>query len=132
MSKKKVYKDVKSFTVKRSDWGRGNTGLNSVLYNTDNGKLCCLGFYALSCGLRKQDIKDASSPSYLVNNTYKLWETKLVRDTTINPRYLNSVDVFACENLMRTNDSELLSDKQRETQLTKQFAKLGIKVKFIP
>lgn len=43
-----VLKNVKKFTVKRSNWYRGQSG-NSYLLN-NKGKMCCVGFLALEAG----------------------------------------------------------------------------------
>lgn len=124
MSKKKEYKDVKTFTVKRSEWLRG-FNINSCLLNED-GKMCCLGFYARACGLRKQDILDMSDPEQCTSVKNKKWNTFLIDDddgSDDNSQY--------CWELMEANDDKNLSDKKREKKLTSTFKKAGVKVEFV-
>jgi len=110
---------AKEFTVKRSEWLRG----------TDDGmlldpwhKMCCLGFHALACGFGQDDLRAAESmPDDLVavapealDEEYKEWALK--RDL------LNDI--------AKDNDNSKLSDFDREQQLARKFAAMGITIHF--
>lgn len=134
MSKKKEYKDVKTFVVKRSEWLRG-TSVDSCLLDKED-KMCCLGFYAQSCGLRKQDIRGISSPQECIAQNNKKWDTFLLKESKDPwsygmPDSIGFDDSKQCVELMKINDSENISDKEREKELTSLFNKAGIKVKFV-
>lgn len=75
--KRKEYKDVKKFTVKRSEWYRGKGPQDSLLLNEDKQK-CCLGFYGIACGLRSQDIRGISAPAGVIDEHNKLWKSFLI------------------------------------------------------
>lgn len=60
--KKEKKKEVKSFTVKRSKWLRGEGHGNSYLLRPNDGKMCCLGFLGIACGAEKEDIFDNENP----------------------------------------------------------------------
>lgn len=125
MSNKKVYQDVKEFTVKRSNWYRGLGSENSRLLNSE-GKMCCLGFYSLACGFKKQEIDDIESPlNILENYTSKDWKTCLLNRSSIAP-----VNTFLSMELMKINDQYFTSDKIREDEITRLFKQVGIKVNF--
>jgi len=140
--KKKIVKDVKSFTVERKNWYRGKGDEKSRLLN-NSGKMCCLGFYALACGLDKKVIKNVPDPVGVVNLTKDgtttdgsdkvikrksevVWETKLVA----NDRYGSPDNSGITYDLMGVNDDPYLTDEQREKELTYLFKGLGIKVNF--
>ena len=115
----KVKKDVKEFTVKRKNWYRGKGSDESCLITADNKK-CCLGFYALSCGLKKSDILKVRTPGE-VDLSDKKWITFLLEVGT---------DSVECDEAMEINDDQNISDKKREKLLKKLFKNQGIKIKF--
>lgn len=134
---KEVITDVKKFVVDRETWYRGKGSYHSCLLNKSN-KMCCLGFYALACGLDKNVIRDITSPMAAVNlsngkysedihgqevkrKSSKIWKTKLV------PKKDNSA---ICRKLMIINDNKLITDEKREVKITRLFEKIGIQVKF--
>ena len=139
VKEKEVLGDVKSFVVDRETWYRGKGAGKSCLLNT-NGKLCCLGFYARSCGVEDRLMRNIGDPNNLVemldgektifdikvNHVNRkanvLWETKLVH---------NKKNSDICNKLMTVNDSETFDTFEREKKLTALFKKIGIKVKFV-
>lgn len=121
---KKIYKDVKKFVIDRSKWLRGQGSINSYLLDNE-GKMCCLGFYAQECGLRPQDIKNVAEPITVVVSKKKDWNSFLIAtDGAVD----NSPDTWK---LMEINDDPKLDDKVREKFIKDRFAEHDIKVKFI-
>lgn len=129
--KNKVAEDVKKFTVNRKRWFRGKGDTKSALL-TPSDKMCCLGFYARSCGLPKSQILNILSPMEVHFQTEtddygvavgknKNWHTKLVK---------NGVNTKTCQQLMVVNDNEELEDKKRESKIKALFKTIGITVKF--
>lgn len=126
--KRKEYKDVKKFTIKRSEWYRGKGSDDSRLLNEDKQK-CCLGFYSLSCGLRSQDIRDMASPYDVIEEHNKLWKSFLITE----PDESNELDWNSrdANQLMSINDDEKTSDAHKEKKIITMFKKHGIAVKFV-
>lgn len=120
------YNDVKEFTIKRSEWYRGKGYLHSKLLD-DCGLKCCLGFFALECGLSKEEILDIEEPAQLLSKDEdsKLieWETFLVDELGSN--------TSDCSSLMLINDSKVSSDKEKEDSIIRIFNNKGIKVSFV-
>jgi hypothetical protein len=114
--------------IDRSKWIRGKGGAASCLLCPSDGKMCCLGFYSLACGLTEKQIKGAATPVSLgmegdnpLNNTEGSW---LLREG------VNSHTLEAKE-LMALNDDSSISDQVREDEITRIFATRGVTVKFV-
>lgn len=127
--KKKTYKDVTSFVVDRKNWYRGQSAVNSKLLN-DEGKMCCLGFYAMACGLRKQDIKNKRTLPEVIN-LGKNWQTKLVDPADTVNNVVMQQSSFLCRELMSVNDFSFLPEEEREKRLMKKFQSIGIEITFV-
>lgn len=54
----------KSFIINRKKWYRGKDS-GSMLRRPDDGKKCCLGFYANACGVPSQQITGRYGPEDL-------------------------------------------------------------------
>lgn len=55
------------FTVKKSEWLRDEGGSFSYLLRRSDNKKCCLGFLALECGAKDDDIRSRDNPANVVN-----------------------------------------------------------------
>jgi hypothetical protein len=89
--------------------------------------MCCLGFYALQCGYTVDDIVEQFEPADLVNNTKKnCWPDWCVAEGLCE--YFDSNDV---NELIKINDSEIVSEQHRESAISKIFARHGVEVEFI-
>lgn len=119
--KNKTFNDAKKFTVERSSWFRGKGSLKSKLMNRSGNK-CCLGFYALECGLNEENIKGAPGPADVAIEGAK-WSSFLLsfrRNTSP-----------VCMRLMQINDDEFITDEKREKELKKVFENCGVAVRFV-
>jgi hypothetical protein len=121
---KKVYKDVDSFVVERSKWLRGSP--NGCLLNNE-GKMCCLGFYARACGFEPEDIRNVNSPFTLVYQDQFNWDTKLL----VSDPHFGRTSSESCKDAITTNDSEEIADPEREADLTDTFNQMGVTVTFV-
>lgn len=111
---------MKQFTINRKKWLRGEGSEYSSLLRTEDGKMCCLGFLGLACGGTKKQIESCDSPA----GTYgPKWPSALLHPDT-------GLDSTTCEELMKVNDNEDLTDTERESRLKKIFKEIGIKVVF--
>lgn len=116
------------FTVKRSEWLRGEGQYASKLLRGSDCKKCCLGFLALSLGANEEDIKGLAAPvSAEVLRLNIPWPEEFFVASQ-SGRKLHS---HACAALMHINDDESSSDKDKEALLTKHLEKIGIKVTFV-
>jgi len=113
------------FTVERNKWLRGQGAAQSDLLNSA-GKMCCLGFYSLACGLRYENILHVTSPASIDDSLLTGELSKLVELSSDG--YVNTPD---CLRLMIINDDVELTDNQREARLKILFTKLNIEVEFL-
>lgn len=110
--------------INRKKWLR-NDDTDSFLLRNRDAKMCCLGFYALAKGLRRNQIRDCSSPQYL-ENKYIPKMKNLVRK-----RYDEYENNKVCSRLMTWNDSVVITEKVREEKIKYWFKKIGVEVEFI-
>lgn len=116
---------IKEFTIDRAKWYRGKGPITSRLL-TDDGKMCCLGFFAKACGIADVDIINRSVPAVVkLEKIPEDWGRVLLDG--------NSVDgsSFTTHTLMITNDYIHHTDKVREEKIVAEFAYHGITVKFV-
>jgi hypothetical protein len=80
------------------------------------GKMCCLGFYSLACGLTKGQIANVEMPSNIAEMlpVEMAW---LLSRTAVE--------------IAKVNDDSLMSDAEREKYLTEKFATHDVEVEFI-
>lgn len=142
----KKYKDIKSFTIKRSIWARGNIARNTnALLNPDH-TMCCLGQYAKACGIDSNMLYDVGTPQGVTIvsknrawycNLYQLdflnidWESKLLNKMNLKYWSAQYKDSTIADKLIQINDHEKISEIERENSLKTEFAKIGVKVKFV-
>lgn len=138
--KKSVFGDVKEFTISRKRWLRPLDGKDfeeSLLYSGKSKKMCCLGFYARSCGLPVDDIKNISLPTSVFDEPRTFDESFIVSDnkkwnTFLKEKIINYHSTCNESLFVHINDDESIKAKDRERLLKKEFAKFGVKVKFVP
>lgn len=111
----------KVFTVVRKRWYRGTTS-GSKLRRSGDKKQCCLGFYAISCGMQPKHITDVCSPAGISNSLPVLPGVSVVGSGHIN--------TIICEKMMLINDDDKIPDLIRESELRRLFRRIGVTVKF--
>lgn len=108
--------------IDRKKWGRGE--LFGMLLN-DAGKMCCLGFLGLACGLPENVIRDVAMPANVFGKSAKRnndkW-AKMINRGDDSTRLAKSLAVI--------NDNTNTSDKQKERKITQKFKTIGVDVKF--
>jgi hypothetical protein len=113
-----------NLTIDRKKWLRG-TNKTSYSYEplllNNNDKMCCLGFYARACGLKKKDILDVTEPCDVDQGKEKL-------SLLLNRRENNNQ---VCNQLIHINDNLKTSDTIKEKAIKNNFSKIGVKVKFV-
>lgn len=111
------------FTVKRSEWYRGQGSLESKLLRKD-GKRCCIGFVGQQCGVADSSMLDISSVALLseeARNLFPKWLANAVSDGPIGDAYETNDD----------NEHELWDDEVRETRLATIFKANGDEIEFV-
>lgn len=112
--------EVTEFTIKRSEWLRGEGNSVSRLLRSTDLKRCCVGIYARACGIPDPAIIDMGWPnvgSERINGGFR-WR---VPET----HWLAQLN-----NLAGVNDDEGSSSGARESTIAAIFAKHGITVTF--
>lgn len=116
------------FEVKRPEWYRGRE-MESALFVQESSRVkdefdrkrCCLGFFANACGLSDDQICNCQStvdiPKDIVRN-FASSEWSDLKKMLINE-------------MIRVNDDEYMSDKDREENLTALFKKAGHEIVFV-
>lgn len=98
-------------TIERDRWDRGN---RSGYLLGPNGK-CCLGFLALACGYRAEEISGVQLPGRIRS----FW------------RYPDRLSSSAMNDLMTINDNPHGSEAGREHTIARMFAEYGVEVEFV-
>lgn len=123
--------ELKKFVVKKSQWLRGEGHYESFLLRDSDGKMCCLGFASLACGLDVNDIYNVPCPCDVDNTSLNKYPNSFFIENHINhhgyTRFSNS-DLIS--KIMATNDDEDLNDDERILKLIDKFAELEIEVSF--
>lgn len=125
---------VEEFVISRDDWVRGR---QSSLLNPD-GKMCCLGFFSLACGLTEDDILYRGTPADVMEDS----NFKFTEILTSEAPWLVEVHDFGDDEpmicngkdtnyLMEINDDSNTDDKCKEEEIIRIFAENGVKVTFV-
>jgi hypothetical protein len=118
-------------TVKRKGWRRGKGGYTSKLRRED-GLMCCLGFACRAAHISAKNIAGIADPAELVNRRVR-FPTSLsgliVPPHAGHPHFADITPV--CDELIRTNDDEDITDRKREQKLARLGKKAGIAFTFV-
>lgn len=115
---------MEKLVIDRTKWLRGEGSEASRLLRPSDGKMCCLGFYSLSCGLTDKDIQNIPAAPEIA-------EIPEVMDWLIEDCGNRIVHSDDAAELMDYNDTPPIRDTDREAHITEIFAKHGIEVEFI-
>lgn len=112
--------------VPRSQWLRGKSGHNSMLFDPDTNTGCCLG-HALSqiCEVPLASMGYLTSPASVV---HKMTVPENLVTTHAADYLVNSVK---CALLMKINDDTEITDTEREAALIDGGVDVGIEFSFI-
>jgi hypothetical protein len=120
----KKTKKMKTLVIKMNKWLRGCD--TSYLHRSSDGKQCCLGFLARSCGAEVGQIADECSPG---DAPEIKWPKGLLEGHKFSTAgYAQNSDL--CGNMMEVNDDQGASDADRIKKLRPLFAKIGYKLIF--
>ncbi len=105
--------------INRDKWLRGEGAFESKLLRREDGKMCCLGFLGLACGLSESDIMGKATPVDALNDG-KYPEAILEYGFLTTTSY----------SLMSANDSRYIPETEREQTITNLMSEIGIEVEF--
>ncbi len=109
----------KVLTIYRDEWIRDDA--RSFLLREIDGKMCCLGFDALACGVTRDAIAGVREPLQLsprdVHSEY--WKTRCDPDLS-SLRHDGLI-----RRIMRINDNRYIDDATREASLIPLLKQLG-------
>jgi hypothetical protein len=99
--------------INRKKWFRGYGSEKSRLLQPrkEGGKMCCLGFDAIALGFTRQDILGEQSPADVAEGVPGLSSL--------------GYNTLTCESMMTVNDSQGMSDAEREATLIKLAKRIG-------
>jgi hypothetical protein len=130
------------FTIKRSLWLRGEGSTKSRLLRESDGKMCCLGQYALACGLSRSQIEGCEAPISLI--THSRMKPQKAEDWADAYEIADWMKLYQrngpgfdtamrTHDLMSANDYDELgfTEAERETSIIGYFAKIGVNVTFV-
>ena len=103
--------NIKKLRIDRARWGKER------LLDSETGKMCCLGFMGIACGLSSKTITDKDMPSSLSGVAMSRYPKAF--------RNGNSADIAAT-----INDDRNISHALRESKLKKLFKENGIALTF--
>jgi hypothetical protein len=118
------------FTIDRSKWACGPNGSTSVLGNLlrdDDGRMCCLGFYAIACGATEKEIlgRGDYEDSTIGPSTIAKLPTDLVKPLPEDTVVSSTVH----DKLIRANDAKT-TRARREARIKKLFKSIGVTLRF--
>lgn len=113
-------------TIDRSKWSRGRP---SSLAN-GMGEMCALGFVCTSLNIPKEHITGIGTPTTLANY-FPQYKKRLGQNNLLVCRGNAAITSEAATSVISTNDSNNISEQEREERLIKLFDKLNIQLKFI-
>jgi len=109
-------------TINRKEWLRGEGNDKSKLLRSTDGKRCCIGILAQTLGIEDSKIKDLSGVGQIEDPRWPEWCTEMITDADRKSQDIGLAYQF--------NDSQVLTDEQRETGLSEVFARNDIQVEF--
>lgn len=140
LQKRKAKMKLRTVTVKRSNWSRGNVSANALLVGKEmagvgdcegcnspiEGTMCCLGFACIALGLTEEQIRDMFYPSDL--NIHVKGLNRPICYIDGEAGYYDNT-TFSSEAAL-INDDKTISDQEREERLINLGLEHGFKFIF--
>ena len=115
-------KKITELVIDRSKWKRGSPSAHDTYLLDEDGKMCCLGFYALACGADEESIRNKSEPDGLEFEIPGLSHEDEETGNICNTDFTQSA--------IPINDSQYLDETKREEALIRLFKEDGRKLTF--
>lgn len=111
-------KTISSFVINRDKWCRGQGSKSKILDEESNRD--CLGFYFQALGVVDDDLLNADEPI----------DVKCVDGVILNCFDKVYLQTDLCTSIISVNDTNKLTDTQREQQLINLFQSCKIDIQF--
>lgn len=108
-------------TIDRTKWLRGEGSRPSKLLRPEDGKMCCVGFYCLANGIPEAKISNEAWPG-------TDWSLIPSMQWLVAPYIIQSKME---QNLSWLNDTQEITEDERELLIAELFAKHDVEVRFI-
>lgn len=124
---------MQKLVINRSKWYRGKSSGSKLL--REDGKMCCLGFFSLACGLSAGTILNMETPdripSMMPNHLDEIPKSYrfLYQQNEEGGSYFTATPI--AQEMMATNDSPVLSGEFREQHLKELFLQKDWEVEFV-
>lgn len=122
--------------IVRSRWARAGVTANgfSRMLN-GQGNMCCLGFLGRTCGYSEDELRAKMNPSdvVLAANRKDLFPKGTFShiDQSVDEKVFQPFMSSLTKELIATNDSHHLTEKDREEQITRLMMSLDVIVTFV-
>lgn len=118
--------------IDRDKWARGeyvnSKGAASTRLLDSDGKMCCLGFYALVCGFKENEIENEGEPGDVPSDKWP--ESCLFSEGGNDDGGLSWSQTFWTREAIAINDNPVLDEDEREQELKEHFAKVDVELEF--
>ena len=120
---------MKQLIIDRSKWRTGGIAYDETHGDThllnEKGNMCCLGFYCVQLvGINKRDIYEIAQPEDLNDvNVYDDAMLHLVNEDNLRNTHFT-------EKAIDINDSEELTNEEREKNIQEHFKQIDVEVMF--
>lgn len=130
------------FTIDRERWSRGGDPEPKLVRSTD-GKMCCLGFFLLACGVSREELLDKDEPQEPFQAIFHEAEILEPARVLVNVEHDDGEDdedghedFDVClsdegASFIEDNDDPSLDEDERERRIAGRFAKHGHEVTFV-
>lgn len=121
-------------TIDRSKWLRGEGSDESYLLRESDGKMCCVGFFAIACGVSPDEIRGKKG---IDMNHHKILDDCVSFSCLPNPpakmgrNKYRAVPVQVLIDLYNFNDFKDVPEGQREMNIQDSFKTIGVEVTFV-
>lgn len=132
-----------NFTIDRERWCRG-ADPNPKLVREADGRMCCLGFFLLACGVEREELLDQGEPQEpfqtmnpdpdCIPKVAKFLVHVEVDNESLDELGRPDVSMTPTNDatdLMSVNDDDKLDEARREEKIARLFAKQGVGVTFV-
>lgn len=115
-------KKITELVIDRSKWKRGSPCSQDTYLLDEDGKMCCLGFYALACGADKESIRNKSEPDGL--------DFEIPGLSFDDEETGNICNTDFTQSAIPINDTQAMGEGQRESALIVLFKTDDVNLSF--
>lgn len=116
--------------ITRSNWLRGKGSRDSFLFRYSDGKMCCLGFLGIACGISKRDLLGRTTPEDVKVDPL-IWPSGTLEPVLLKLSFRSGfTNGPIIREIVRHNDDPDVNEHTREEYLRNDFKGLGVEIEF--